>query len=125
MMDDALRRLITVGREHYRAHDFDTAERILSEVVKSHDGFADIFNMLGVIWHDRGKLEDACGAFERALALNPAYTEAALNLSVTYNDLGRYSQAREIYQKIMQRTRAAPRSLDPFVKGKLANMHAD
>jgi tetratricopeptide (TPR) repeat protein len=125
MMDDALRRLITVGREHYRAHDFEAAEKILTEVVKQHSGFADIFNMLGVIFHSRGELERACQAFERALSINPSYTEAALNLSVTYNDLGRYSQAREVYQRVIQRTRSAPRSLDPFVKGKLANMHAD
>jgi tetratricopeptide (TPR) repeat protein len=124
-MDEALRRRITLGREHYRARDYDAAEKILVEVLASHTGFADIYNMLGVIWHDRGKLAEAKEAFEQALRLNPAYTEAALNLSVTYNDLGLYPQAREVYTKVIQRARSAPRSLDPFVKGKLANMHAD
>src|SRR5262245_48397975 len=124
MMDEALRRLITLGREHYRARDYDAAEQVLSEIVKEHRGFADVFNMLGVIRHDRGRLEEAREAFENALRLNPGYTEAALNLSVTYNDLGLYRQAREVYVRVIQRTRAAPRSLDPFVKGKLANMHA-
>jgi tetratricopeptide (TPR) repeat protein len=125
MMDDALRRRLNLGREHYLAKDYDTAEALLTEVVKEHRGFADIYNMLGVIWHDRGKLEEACDAFEQALRVNPSYTEAALNLSVTYNDLGRYADARDVYIKVIQRARAAPRSLDPFVKGKLANMHAD
>jgi tetratricopeptide (TPR) repeat protein len=81
--------------------------------------------MLGVIWHDRGKLDEARGAFERALSMSPSYTEAALNLSVTLNDLGQYTRARDIYTRVIQRARAAPRSLDPYVKGKLANMHAD
>jgi tetratricopeptide (TPR) repeat protein len=125
MMDETLRRLIVLGREHYRAHDYDAAEGVLTQVVEQHRGFADIFNMLGVIWHGQGKLLEAQGAFEEALKLNPSYTEAALNLSVTYNDLGKYAEAREVYGKAIQRTRSAPRSLDPFVKGKLANMHAD
>ncbi len=124
-MDDDLRRLIVLGREHYRAHDYDAAEQVLTQVVAHHRGFADIFNMLGVIWHGQGKFAEAQGAFEDALRLNPSYTEAALNLAVTYNDLGKYAEAREVYGKAIQRTRAAPRSLDPFVKGKLANMHAD
>src|SRR5215470_17812301 len=124
-MDNDLRRLIVLGREHYQAHDYDAAEKVLVQVLEKHRGFADIFNMLGVIWHGQGKMEDAQGAFEEALKLNPSYTEAALNLAVTYNDLGKYAEAREVYGKAIQRTRAAPRSLDPFVKGKLANMHAD
>ena len=125
MLDEELRRLLTVGREHYVAHDWDAAEKVLVEVIGSHRGFADVWNMLGVIWHGRGKLAEAQGAFEEALKLNPTYTEAALNLSVTYNDLGRYVDARNVYGEAIKRTRSAPRSLDPFVKGKLANMHAD
>ena len=124
-MDDELRRLITLGREHYRAHDYDAAEDVLGKVLAQHDGFADVHNMLGVIWHARGKLDEARAAFERALAMNPGYTEAALNLSVTLNDLGQYARARDVYARVIQRARAAPRSLDPYVKGKLANMHAD
>jgi tetratricopeptide (TPR) repeat protein len=124
-VDETLRRLLTLGREHYRARDYDAAEAVLTQVVADHRGFADVYNMLGVIHHDRGKLEEAREAFENALRVNPAYTEAALNLSVTYNDLGRYADARDVYTRVIQRARAAPRSLDPFVKGKLANMHAD
>jgi tetratricopeptide (TPR) repeat protein len=124
-VDEALRRLIVLGREHYRANDYEAAERVLTEVLDRHRGFADVFNMLGVIWHGQGKLAEAQQAFESALQLNPAYTEAALNLAVTYNDLGKYADARTVYAKAIQRTRAAPRSLDPYVQGKLANMHAD
>lgn len=124
-MDEDLRRLLGLGREHYVAHDWDAAETILTQVIEKHRGFADVWNMLGVIWHTRGKLDEAQTAFEEAVGINPSYTEAALNLAVTYNDLGKYAQAREVYGKAIQRTRSAPRSLDPFVKGKLANMHAD
>src|SRR5262249_35441622 len=122
---DSLRRLITLGREYYRAHDFDAAESCLREVSERHPGLPDVWNMLGVIHHARGRMADAERSFEAAVKLNPGYTEAALNLAVTYNDLGKYREAREVYFRAMQRTRDEPRHLDPFVKGKLANLHAD
>src|SRR5260221_13944389 len=81
--------------------------------------------MLGVIYHQQGKLAEAEGMFQEALRINPAYTEAALNLAVTYNDLGKYREAKDVYQSAMAASRNAPRNLDPFAKGKIANMHAD
>jgi Tfp pilus assembly protein PilF len=81
--------------------------------------------MLGVIAHSRGNFIAAERHFERALAINPAYTEAALNLAVTYNDRGKYEAAREVYARIKVRPSGNIQGLDPFARGKLANMHAD
>jgi tetratricopeptide (TPR) repeat protein len=46
-------------------------------------------------------------------------------LSVTYNDRGKYAEAREIYMRVLNNSAQQPRSLDPFAQGKLANMHAE
>jgi tetratricopeptide (TPR) repeat protein len=81
--------------------------------------------MMGVIYHQSGRLAEAEGMFQRALQINPAYTEAALNLAVTYNDLGKYREAKEVYQRALTASKSAPQSLDPFAKGKIANMHAE
>jgi tetratricopeptide (TPR) repeat protein len=124
-VDDSLRRLITLGQEHYRARDFDAAEVCLNEAAERHPGLPNVWNMLGVIHHARSRLPDAQRCFETAVKLNPGYTEAALNLAVTYNEVGKYREAREVYFRAIQRTRDEPRHLDPFVKGKLANLHAD
>ena len=124
-MDDRLRNLITLGREHYNAGEYEKAEQYLSQVVIEQQNFPDIFNMLGVIFHSQGRFAEAEDAFETALKLNPKYTEAALNLSVTYNDRGKYDKAREIYAGTISHSYEQPRSLDPFARGKIANMHAD
>jgi tetratricopeptide (TPR) repeat protein len=124
-MDDRLRQLITLGREHYNTGDYEQAEHYLAQVVEEHQGFADIYNMLGVVYHTQGRFDDAEVASERALEINPAYTEAALNLSVTYNDRGKYEQAREVYARTVNNSYQQPRKLDPFARGKIANMHAD
>jgi tetratricopeptide (TPR) repeat protein len=44
---------------------------------------------------------------------------------VTCNDLGKYAEAKAVYEKAMMASKRAPRELDPFAKGKIANMHAD
>lgn len=125
-MDERTKQLMSLGREHYEKREFDKAEHYLRQVIERGDtGFADVYNMMGVIHHDRGRFEEAQGCFEESLAINPNYTEAALNLAVTYNDLGRYDEAKKIYQAALSRGEDSPGQLDPFVKGKIANLHAE
>jgi tetratricopeptide (TPR) repeat protein len=123
-MDVRLRQLIYLAREHYDNGEYDKAEPLLTQIVREQQGFADMFNMLGVIHHSHNRFSQAQEMFEEALRVNPNYTEAALNLAVTYNDLGKYDQAREIYARAIANTRKEPNQLDPFARGKIANMHA-
>jgi tetratricopeptide (TPR) repeat protein len=44
---------------------------------------------------------------------------------VTYNDLGKYDAARQIYSQIRHRGSGGVAQADPFAKGKIANMHAE
>lgn len=123
-MDDNTKQLLALGREHYEKREFDKAEHYLVQVIEEGVSYADVHNMVGVVRHDRGAFEDAMKAFEAALAINPTYTEALLNLSVTYNDLGRYDQAKETYKRAMSAGAKEPGEIDPFARGKIANLHA-
>ncbi len=123
-MDEKLKQAIALGREHYEKREYDKAERYLSQVVASPHRFADIHNMCGVIQHDRGELEAARDSFKSALEINPSYTEAALNLAVTYNDLGEYEAAQQAYGSVVQRDRQGQQQTDRFAMGKIANLHA-
>lgn len=123
-MDDRLKQLLILGREHYERREFDRAEHVLRQVLEKTDRYADVYNMLAVILHDKGDFVAAEQFFERAVELNPNYTEALLNLAVTYNDLGKYDAARQVYARIRKEDRGGV-VLDPFARGKIANMHAD
>jgi tetratricopeptide (TPR) repeat protein len=98
---------------------------MLRQVLENDDRLADVHDMLGVICHTRGNFIQAEHHFERALGINPSYTEAALNLAVTYNDRGKYEAARQVYARIKGTPGGSLRALDPFARGKLANMHAE
>ena len=125
-MDARIRQLVDDGREKFLARDYVTAERLLTEALPEVKGFADVHNMLGVSFHHQGKFGKALEAFQEALKINPAYTEACLNLAVTYNDLGMYNEARAIYARAQRATSDDNGKIqDAFVKGKLANMHAE
>jgi tetratricopeptide (TPR) repeat protein len=124
-MEERVKQLLLLGREHYAKREFEKAEELLREVLAHEDRFADIHDMLGVICHSRGNFIQAERHFERALEINPSYTEAALNLAVTYNDRGKYDAAKQVYARIKGSPTGAIPELDPFARGKLANMHAD
>ena len=124
-MNERVKQLLLLGREHYAKREYEKAEQMLRMVLEEEDRFADVHDMLGVIAHSRGNFLVAERHFERALEINPAYTEAALNLAVTYNDRGKYEKAREVYALIKTGPSGTAAGLDPFARGKIANMHAD
>ena len=124
-MDDTLKQALALGRGYYLKKDYGLAEQYLTQIVEQNQSFADVYNMLGVIYHDQGQYQKAVRAFEAALRINPGYTDAALNLAVTYNDTGRYKDAQDTYRHALSRSGASPGKLDRFVQGKLANMYAD
>jgi len=123
-MDDHIKQLLLLGREHYAKREYDKAEPLLRQVAKHTDRFADVFDMLGVIAHSLGNFVLARDWFERALVLNPNYTEAQLNLMVTLNDLGNDAEAQKLYGQLRKRG-GQREAADTFVKGRIANMHAD
>jgi len=124
-MDETLKQALALGRGYYLKKEYGLAEQYLTEVVERNQSCADVYNMLGVIYHDQGQYQKALRAFEAALRINPGYTDAALNLAVTYNDTGKYKEAQETYRHALSRSGARQGKLDRFVQGKLANMYAE
>jgi tetratricopeptide (TPR) repeat protein len=124
-MDARLKSLLVLGKEHYERREFDRAEQAFHEVLAlGGDTFADVHNMLAFILHDRGDLQGAERHFKRAVEINPRYIEAHLNLAVTFSDLGKFEEAHLVYERIRE-LEGTDKKLDPFVRGKIANMHAD
>ncbi len=126
-MDERLKHKLLLAKEHFDRREFDHAEPLLLQVLEKNDRFADVHNMLGISRHARGDFQGAREAFDRAVALNPNYTEALLNLVVTLNDLGAYDDSRALFERVG--ATASPNIegavQDPYALGKIANKHAE
>ncbi len=129
-MDDAVRELVALGKEHFERGDWSLSAGHLEQVVARGASFADVHHMLGVCYHQLGEFAAAQICFERALEVNPGYVEASLNLAILCNDLGQYEKAQTVYAGAVERARNGARAasgdeaLDPFARGKIANLHA-
>lgn len=117
--------LVAIGKQHFEQKDYNHAETYLRKAIKQGVKYADVYNMLGVIEHIEGKFDASIEMFKEALKINPHYTEAILNLAVLYNDLGHYSDAKKLYTKLHQTHKNKHRHIEPVLKGKLSNLHAN
>lgn len=126
-MDSELKDLYQTGRENFQKGIYAKAQECLEEFIEKNQSFPDVYNMLGIIYHTQGDYDEAVKHFERALDLNPKYTETALNLAVTYTDLGQYAKARGVYERISKAKRmdSLAKLQDDFARSKIANMHME
>src|SRR6266850_968184 len=124
-MDDAVRELVALGKDHFQRGDWSLAAGHLEQVIARGAAFADVHHMLGVCYHQLGEFDPSQRAFERALEINPGYVEASLNLAILCNDLGQYEKAQKVYSNALERARNGARHetgdepLDASARGKL------
>jgi tetratricopeptide (TPR) repeat protein len=122
---ESIHDLIATGKQAFEGKEYVKAEECLRKVVQRKPNYADVLNLLGVIHHIEGKFSSSISFFEKALTVNPQYTEALLNLAVLYNDLGRYDDAKKLYKKLRTKKETTHKHIEPVLKGRLSNLHAD
>ena len=126
MTKDELREEYRLGKEAFQSNNYEKAKKHLMVFAKDSSSFADVFNMLGVIFHVEGKLNKAASFYKKALDVNPNYIEAAINMAIVKGDRGEYQEAKKYYdiaQKHTKRKDGDRRIKDDYVKSKLANLH--
>lgn len=130
-MEPKLDELYKHGMEAFEKKDYPKAESFFKEFLEINPHFADILNKMGIIYNQTNRLVLAVQSFEKALELNPAYTEASLNLAITLSDLGKYEKSREVFERAAHFSGPPPvdaatssgEAIDPFIKGKLSDEH--
>lgn len=115
-----------LGKAFFLKNKYDVALQHLEAFEQNNKNYADVYNMLGVIYHLGGRIKDAIRSFERALKINPGYMEAATNLAITYNDIGQYEKAKNALNKAKgsSHSKTIKEMEDKLIKSKLSNLHA-
>lgn len=112
--------ILDAANDHYQRAEYPLAQPYYEKLVQQGLRYPDVLNRLGVIYHLSGRLPEARRCFEQALELNSGYLEAALNLTVTCNELGEYGTG---VRSLKRAQHHADSSNDAYRRGKVANLH--
>ncbi|MBI3544771.1 MAG: tetratricopeptide repeat protein [Deltaproteobacteria bacterium] len=82
-------------------------------------------HLLGSCHYLQGELTPAIECFKRILSVDPKHTDAAISLSIIYNDVGRYDDAKKIYQVANQSLALKRHGTDDLLDRKFALKHVE
>ncbi len=91
--------LLKKAKDAFQKNDLKTASLFLNEIIEQNPNATEAYFYMANVFHLRGELGKAIKAFSRVLELDPNHTDAAISLSVIYNDIGKYEEAKAIFEK--------------------------
>jgi tetratricopeptide (TPR) repeat protein len=115
--------LLRLAKEDLARNSLTSAEKSLEQAILLNNQMPDAFDLLGHVYSKKGKFKKAIMAFERALALDPFHTEAAIALSSLYNDVGKYKEGAQVFYKTKKRLNSTLPGFDPRINQNLAKRH--
>lgn len=117
--------LIDEARSAFIEGDYKTAEPLLNQPTLLNSKNPEVLQMLATIYYDQGKFNKAISTFKKALEIDPSYTDAAVGLSIILNDIGRYEDARKIFEEAKAQLDAKKQASEPSINEKFAAKHAE
>ncbi|NIS75934.1 MAG: tetratricopeptide repeat protein [Deltaproteobacteria bacterium] len=118
--------LVTLGKRSFEEKDYKRAEKILLSAIEKGAKYADVYYTLGLTCHSLGEINRAIYFFKEALILNEGYVEALLGLSITLNDMGKYREAKDAFEKAITALSGEKKLIpDTIVKPRIVNLHRE
>lgn len=117
--------LIDEARAAFIEGNYQTAEPILNQPTLLNSKNPEVLQMLATIYYDQGKFNKAISTFKQALEIEPSYTDAAVGLSIILNDIGRYDEARKIFEDARAQLDLKKQSQAPDINEAFAAKHAE
>jgi tetratricopeptide (TPR) repeat protein len=93
---------LRLGVFFYRAGSYDLAIEQFLAASRRAPHTPNIWVNLGATYIDKGELENAKGALERALQLRSAYASAFFHLGQLYDKQTREKKARECFKRVVE-----------------------
>lgn len=119
--------LLKTARECFDKQEYKKSQVVLNEIIESDDRNVDALFLLANIFHINGEIGKAIKAFNKVLNLNPEHTDAAISLSVLYNDIGQYEDAKKVFDTANERVKGKNKGTglmeDKHINKKFASKH--
>ena len=116
--------LLDRARQFFINGDYRSSEVLLHQLLTVNNRIPEIFQILGTIYYDQNLFSKAIKHFQRAIDIDPSYTDASVGLSLILNDLGRYEEGKQVFNSAQKALEDAKKvSADPFIEDKLSRQH--
>lgn len=116
--------LLTNGIELFNKNSLSKAMRLFEEVIDINPASSDAYFYIGNVFHIKGQLGKAVKAFNKVLEINPNHTDASISLSVILNDIGKYEEAKNIFDKANKQVKKENQGInDPHINVKFSAKH--
>lgn len=106
-------------------NDYGTAEPLLHKLMMQNSQKPEVYHMLGTIYYDQGKFKKAIRCFERALEIDPAFTDSSVGLSIILNDLGRYEEGQRVFNEAKLMLAEKSKTPSDHLNEKFAAKHSE
>jgi tetratricopeptide (TPR) repeat protein len=120
-----LENLFNKAKEKYDSKSYADAFHLIEEVLESGFESADAFFIYGNLLHIRGDLGKAIQAFKKAIDIDSAHTDAAVSLSILYNDIGQYDKGKAVYEVADKSITDRSKVKDPHIDKKFSQKHTE
>jgi tetratricopeptide (TPR) repeat protein len=102
----------------------EASDKIHASLEQDPDS-ADHHYLLGVLHYMEGRIGPTIQELKKALSLDPRHTDAAICLSVLYNDMGKYQEARSVFELANHSVHQKQMGADLGVDRKFAIKHLE
>ena len=85
-----------------QAGDFEQAERLYEQILRSDHQNAEAWHLLGLVVHRSGRLDKAAECIGRAVSLDGSSAVFQCDLGAMYHQLGRLDEAIDCFQQAVQ-----------------------
>lgn len=125
-MSAELQSLLKAAKEHFNKGHYKLAEPLLLQLENENLQSPDLYYMLATIFFDRGQLKKAIALFRKSLEVDASFTDSSVGLSIILNDLGRYDEAKQIFETAYANMKSKQSGgVDKNLNEKLATKHAE
>lgn len=106
---------------------WQAAKDVLLDLDNSGRGNAEVQYILGTLLHRENRFAEAVDRFKRALQIDPQFTDAAISLSIIYNDTGHYQEGKQVFEQAEKAAHRRPGKPAPSVilQKELSQKHLD
>jgi tetratricopeptide (TPR) repeat protein len=86
-------------QKQIQSKHFSEAEKMITNGLTLEPDNADYFYLRGLMRSYQGRLVDSIEDLKKSLHYDPKHTDSAICLSIILNDIGRYDEAKKIFEQ--------------------------